>query len=268
MCKTEHHLAEDGTLKGSCISCPFNDGVTFEASEGQNLGCLPSGYDIIQMKRRSGQNWACHDDESKVCSGLCHSAKDAGLDLSEGGLVRYSSWYHAGEEAAVDEARTGYLVQQLTGHYFDMAVEGYRYGNGSCQEPTHFSPCLKYYYPRTGAQRLMSRDEDSRVFFTVSTAPERCEDTGRMLRRFVGLLELESFSQDRRDIGLKYITVDPAHQQKGLAAKMLALAIEHLQKTRQALHVSYATDEGKLKFQAHLQRELDANFITWTQSPS
>jgi hypothetical protein len=94
-----------GGLKGSCPACPFNDGYTEPASQAQNWACLPEPGYLVQLKRRTGQNWACHDDEKRVCAGLCHAAKDASLDLSTGGLVRYATWYHHGEEASVAEAK-------------------------------------------------------------------------------------------------------------------------------------------------------------------
>ena len=100
--KSEGHAA--GGHKGSCLCCPFNAPFVDEAAQAENYGCLPTGSEIVSLKQRSGQNWACHDDESKVCAGLCAMAKERALDLSQGGLVRYSTWYHQGEDAAVAEA--------------------------------------------------------------------------------------------------------------------------------------------------------------------
>ncbi|MBC8737026.1 hypothetical protein F6X40_09415 [Paraburkholderia sp. UCT31] len=94
----------DGGLKGSCSACPFNDGRTEQATQGQNYGCLPTAGRLIRLKKRTGLNWACHDDESKVCAGLCHAAKEHSLNLAEGGLIKYSTWYHQGEKAALAEA--------------------------------------------------------------------------------------------------------------------------------------------------------------------
>lgn len=93
-----------GGLKGTCGGCPFNAGMTEEAEMAQNYGCLPTPCEIIQLKRTSGQNWACHSDETKVCAGLCHAAKPEGLNLAEGALLSYSSWYHKGPQAAVAQA--------------------------------------------------------------------------------------------------------------------------------------------------------------------
>lgn len=74
-------------FKGTCASCPFNEGMNEEGTEAQYVGCLPSGGDILQMKRDTGNNWACHDDDTKVCTGLCLHAKEAGLDVAKGELI-------------------------------------------------------------------------------------------------------------------------------------------------------------------------------------
>ena len=77
-----------GGFKGTCPACPFNEGMNEEGTEAQFLGCLPSGGDILQMKRDTGNNWACHDHDSRVCTGLCLHAKEHGLDVSKGELIR------------------------------------------------------------------------------------------------------------------------------------------------------------------------------------
>ena len=73
--------------KGTCITCPFNDGMNPEAEMAQNYACLPSQGDILAMKRETGNNWACHSEDSKVCTGLCLHAKENGLDVSSGTLI-------------------------------------------------------------------------------------------------------------------------------------------------------------------------------------
>ncbi|KWU17966.1 hypothetical protein AS149_14675 [Burkholderia cenocepacia] len=94
-----------GGRKGTCPGCPFE---TTEVSEqAQNYGCLPTPWEIIEMKRTSGHNWSCHSDGSKVCAGLCHEAKSHGLDLSTGNLISYETWYQQGPEAAIKQANQG-----------------------------------------------------------------------------------------------------------------------------------------------------------------
>jgi GNAT superfamily N-acetyltransferase len=256
---------ETGGLRGACTSCPFNDGLTEEAAQAQNFGCLPTAHDIVVMKRQTGQNWACHDDESKACAGLCHGAKDAGVDLSEGGLIRYSSWYHHGQDAAIEEARTGYLLQALTGEAFDRALQGHRFPSGAFDAPTHARPTLRYRFPDSPLAYLQGQ-KDTRLYFTASTAPQKDEDTGYNLRTFVAMLAVETSPYDAKELWVKFVLVDPAHQRKGLAAKLLAMVIAHAKSTGQWLSFSYATDEGKEKFQAHLERELNASGVVWKQS--
>jgi hypothetical protein len=72
----------------ACNSCPFNDGLTQEASYVQNMGCLPSSYDIINLKKETGHNWACHSNNEKICSGLkeTNKEKNLGLNMKSGGL--------------------------------------------------------------------------------------------------------------------------------------------------------------------------------------
>lgn len=90
-----------------CSACPFAG--SDESENVQNLGCLPSGYDILQMKRRSGHNWACHESKDgalKLCAGMAQTVHelDLPLDVKVGGLISYSTWFHQGEEAALAEA--------------------------------------------------------------------------------------------------------------------------------------------------------------------
>lgn len=91
-----------GGRKGTCVGCPFE--TTESSEQAQNYGCLPTPGEIIAMKRESGHNWACHDDASRVCAGLCHDAKRHNLDLSHGNLISYETWYLKGQEAAIEEA--------------------------------------------------------------------------------------------------------------------------------------------------------------------
>lgn len=256
---------ETGGLIGACPACPFNDGLTEEASQAQNYGCLPTAGDIVTLKRTSGQNWSCHDDESKVCSGLCHRAKSENLNLAEGGLIRYSSWYHHGEAAALEEARTGYLVQALSGEAFDRALQGRRFGNGSFDPPTHRRPSLKYWFADNPLAYLRGQ-KDTRLYFTVSSGAQKDEDTGYLLRDFVAMLAAETSPFDDKELWVKFVSVDPAHQRKGLAARLLAMVVAHAKTTGQWLSLSYATDEGKEKFQAHVERVLNASGVAWTQS--
>jgi hypothetical protein len=74
-------------FRGTCPACPFNEGMNEPGTIAQTYGCLPSGGDILQMKRDTGNNWACHDNDSKVCTGLCLHAKENNLDMTKGHLI-------------------------------------------------------------------------------------------------------------------------------------------------------------------------------------
>ena len=222
MCETSTHpdaCNDEVGHKGACASCPFNEGMTAEADQAQNYGCLPTSGDIIHMKKRSGQNWACHSDENSVCAGLCHQAKPNNLDLSEGGLIRYSSWFHAGEEAALDEAATGILVQEMSGHYFDLAISGYRMADGEVQSPTLAQPTLKHFRAGAGPSFPYDKKMDTRRFWVAATPPELDADTGLMLRKIVGLLEAETSADDVRKLCMRYVSVAPEFQRRGIAKR-------------------------------------------------
>lgn len=91
----------------ACAACPFAG--TDESENVQSLGCLPSGYDIIQMKKRSGHNWSCHESkpgELKLCAGMAETVHEMQIpvDIKSGGLISYETWYHQGEDASIAEA--------------------------------------------------------------------------------------------------------------------------------------------------------------------
>lgn len=96
----------------TCKTCPF--AFTEESEMVQNYGCLPTQYEIIQMKRKSGHNWSCHWNESSICKGFVNYVKEAqeknyidnlkDIDISKGNLISYNTWYYKGEEAAIKEA--------------------------------------------------------------------------------------------------------------------------------------------------------------------
>lgn len=78
---------------GGCMTCPFS--INEEAIRVQNYGCLPTSFDIVIMKEKSGDNWSCHDDESKLCGGFARYVLDnrPDLNIKEGKLISYESWY-------------------------------------------------------------------------------------------------------------------------------------------------------------------------------
>ncbi|WP_342490426.1 hypothetical protein [Bacillus sp. FSL R5-0443] len=105
---------------GGCISCPFSHSE--EAEMAQNYGCLPTPQQIVEMKEKSGHNWACHSDETVLCGGFAKYIKRnrPDLNINEGQLIAYETWDHEGEAKAIQEANSKELqlaqeeIQRLT----------------------------------------------------------------------------------------------------------------------------------------------------------
>lgn len=58
-------------------SCPFAH--TTQSDEVQNFGCLPTPYEIIDMRVNHGKTWACHSNPKKPCLGGLRHLRDHGL---------------------------------------------------------------------------------------------------------------------------------------------------------------------------------------------
>lgn len=96
---------------GGCVSCPFS--YNDEADQAQNYGCLPTRWDIIKMKEKSGHNWACHYDETVLCGGFARHVIEerADLDIKEGSLISYNDWVNEGEMTAIVKAFKSQIAQ-------------------------------------------------------------------------------------------------------------------------------------------------------------
>ena len=66
--------------KKPCISCPF--AFTDVSEQAQAMGCLPSPYDILKIKKETGNNWACHSASNKVCQGLTNHLEEEVMSLT------------------------------------------------------------------------------------------------------------------------------------------------------------------------------------------
>jgi hypothetical protein len=76
------------SCKDECTACPFNIGHP-ECDAAYNLGCLPTPHEVIELKKTTGNNWACHSKPDQVCAGMVRWAKsqDLKLDFKSGELL-------------------------------------------------------------------------------------------------------------------------------------------------------------------------------------
>ena len=74
-----------------CNGCPFNDGITHEATQAQNYGCLPSSFDMVQHFDENGISISCHMRADRLCRGLAKVRPEATTKP----IRDYSDWYHS-----------------------------------------------------------------------------------------------------------------------------------------------------------------------------
>lgn len=160
---------------------------------------------------------------------------------------------------------TPYCFQLFKGAELRDALQGSWDEGVRASAPTHRAPTVRYWQMESPAL-YGGPAKDGRLFFAACTEPTLDTETGLQLRSFAALLEAETSPYDADELWVKYVSTDPAHQCKGLAGRLLQNLIAHARSTGQRLAVSYATDEGRTKFQRHLARELNASGLRWTQS--
>lgn len=169
---------------------------------------------------------------------------------------------------AVDTEQRGFF--SLSGPEFDDARSGICDEDPARRVPPWLSqkPKLHYFIPRS----VLVRGPDLRQLFMCTSEPQFDVDTGRLLRRPIGMLETQISPFDDGEIWLKYVTVDPAHQRRGIAGRLIALMIDHIEADLhpdtdlpRVLSRSTASAEGELKIQTFIDQALDARGIAWHQ---
>lgn len=94
----------------ACITCPYNF-FSEESERVQNYGCLPTPYEIIQLKKETGANWCCHytnqETGLKICSGLIeyNERNKLNLDIQENQpKIDYNIYAQLGPNESITKA--------------------------------------------------------------------------------------------------------------------------------------------------------------------
>lgn len=169
-------------------------------------------------------------------------------------------------ETAADRL-AGITFHTFTGPEFERATQGEYRSEGPSLAPWLATPQLKYFSHRSGlsAQRGLS---DRRTFFlaTVAAQPAKRKGARSPVSECVGIIELEVSPYRDDETWLKYVTVDPAYQGRGVATELVRCMTRYLQANPCLLSRSTATELGAVWLQGHLDRVLDAAGIRWRQS--
>ena len=181
-----------------------------------------------RWKRESGQTGRATTTETK---GLCRPVPPCQRSLfgpERRRAHRYSSWYHAGQDGGPGRGESGYLPQVFaSGHYFDMAISGYRYTNGVARRPHHV-PQLKYYFEAQRVQLLLAEADTG--CFSRSTPPEMCRERSEGFAHVRGPGEIKPHRLAHKGCGSSTSQCTRCTSAKGFGRK-LQRVIAHAKKT-------------------------------------
>jgi GNAT superfamily N-acetyltransferase len=150
------------------------------------------------------------------------------------------------------------------------ALSGCPLPDGTVVPPWLLSPNLKYYETPWG----LGGAKQNRYLFlmaTVALTEEEIEDcwssNRRNFRKAVGVMELQwsPFELEKNVVWLKYVTVDPAWQGRGIARQLARNMVTVLSKQDCLLDRTRPSDEGLSRIKSYIDQILNEASIRWTQ---
>jgi hypothetical protein len=75
----------------TCHACPFSGSDAAESAI--NLGCLPGEGEIMQAHYEGGGNWACHENEDRICAGFASVKHERGEKMDKAAPLMRPSDY-------------------------------------------------------------------------------------------------------------------------------------------------------------------------------
>jgi GNAT superfamily N-acetyltransferase len=150
------------------------------------------------------------------------------------------------------------------------ALTGSPLPDGTVVPPWLLSPNLKYYETPWGG----GKEKENRYLFLMATVAlkedeiEECWSSNRRnVRKAVGVLELQwsPFELEENVVWLKYVTVDPHWQGRGIARQLARNMVIVLSKLDCRLDRSRPSEEGFSRIKSYIDQILNEAGIRWTQ---